>query len=120
MIRQIRGKALGDLGLVPRAVVAVPVAAIAEQLHIDLVRDGDDLDYYEGAALDLDGVTFAIMNYRGNPRDQTTVFMPLSIGKAREIANLFRRIAKELRLSNEAVVWRQENDDPAQGSERHA
>jgi hypothetical protein len=113
MIRQLPSDTFDTVELVPRAVVALPLSYFAKRFQFKIIESHDDLDHYEAAALSLNGdLQFGLKHYRGHPVNQTTVYLPMQINRALEIASWFSQIAKELELSRESIIWQQSTDDP--------
>jgi hypothetical protein len=116
MIRQLSIEALDEVLLVPRVIVAVPVSHFAKKLALGLVKDCDDLDYFEGLVLSLTSlngdIPFTLTTHRGNAKGETTISLPITFGTANAIAAVFGRIADELGIDSKLVVWRQDSDDP--------
>jgi hypothetical protein len=113
MIRQLPLDTLNDVLFVPRAIVATPVAHFAGRLGLKLVETYDDLDYFEGLVLSLNGeVPFTLTRHRGTDPDQTTVSLPVDIGAVQAFTTILNRITDELGIDAATVVWRQDRDDP--------
>jgi hypothetical protein len=112
MLRPLPKAVLSNLDWAPRAEIARAVSHIANRFHLDLIRGTDDLDDYEAAALEIDELPFVLLHYQNMPPERTQVFMPLGVGRAAEIAMRFAKFMKALDLPNEAVLWRQDADDP--------
>jgi hypothetical protein len=76
-----------------------------------LLADNDALDFFEGAAFLLDDVRFALMHHRGNPEDETTVYLTRDLGHdVEKITKSIRRILAALELPSESLVWERQND----------
>jgi hypothetical protein len=103
---------LAERDMLPQAVLRMPVSDLARQLGEPLCEGADDLDLYQGIALQLDNeAQFALKTYRGHPPDTTTVYLSSQIFGLEAITRLIARIADELHLSNSDVLW-QRKDNP--------
>lgn len=112
-IRQISPDILEEVLFVPRAVVAIPVKAFAQKLGLVLFEGEDDLDYFKGLLLLLNGdVPFTLMHHRGNDPNQTTVSLPIHIGTVRGFGRIIDSLADELEISPKMIIWQQDRDDP--------
>jgi hypothetical protein len=113
MIRQLPIDILDEVLFVPRAIVAEPIGRFARTLALKLIESEDDLDRFEGLILSLNGeVPFTLTRHRGHAPDQTTVSLPVEIGTVGGFSTLIGRIADELNIDAQAIVWQQERDDP--------
>jgi hypothetical protein len=113
MIRQIPVDVLDEVLFVPRAVVAISVSKLAQKFAFNLVEAEDDLDHFEGLILSLNGdVPFTLTHHRGNDPGQTTVSLPVYIGKLRGFEPILGRIADELNIAHDTIIWQQDRDDP--------
>jgi hypothetical protein len=114
MLRPLKFDELGKSDLIPQAIIRKPISYFAEQ-GFELVRDNDALDSFEGTAFSLDGgLRFALMHHRGNPADETTVYLTRDFGHdISKITASIRRILAALELPSESLVWERRNDpDP--------
>jgi hypothetical protein len=101
---------LRETELVPHAVVAKPVSYFERRLG-HFVQSHDDLDFYEGAAFSLDGLPFALIHYRGTPKNSVTIYLSRTIKDHAEISGTVSRISEALDLPAGAIVW-QRTDGP--------
>jgi len=113
MIRQLPLEVLDDIMFVPRIVLAMPIEAFATKFGFELGNGCDDLDYFQGIALSLNGgVPFTLTHHRGHKAGETTLSLPIQYGDAATISALFKQIANELDIDAKAVMWLQDYDDP--------
>jgi hypothetical protein len=112
MLTHLAMESLAEQDLVPHAVLRKPVSDLARQLGEPVYQGSDDLDLYEGIALQLNGdIPFALKWYHGHPADRTTIYLSAEISELNRITVLIARIADELHLSNKDFVW-QRKDNP--------
>jgi hypothetical protein len=75
MFRQVPLEDLGPVDFMPQAVVHAQVGYFSVVLGLRFDRDTDDLDDYVSAYFRLDEqFPFALVHYRGNPIDTTTIY----------------------------------------------
>jgi len=78
-----------------------------ELLGTEFYNGIDDLDYYKGRMFMLrDGTMVALVRYRGNPEDSTTVFLPHD---RPHIADAVHQILERFSLSEADIVWRDDS-----------
>jgi hypothetical protein len=112
MLKHLAMEELAERDMLPQAILRRPVADLANQLGEPLLEAFDDLDVYQGIALQLNGETqFALKHYKGHPAGTTTVYLSSQISEIETITRLVARIADELHLSGRDVLW-QRKDDP--------
>lgn len=112
MLTHLAMEELAERDMRPQAILRRPVSDLASQLREPLFEGADDLDLYQGIALQLNGETqFALKHYKGHPAGTTTVYLSSQISEIETITRLVARIADELHLSNQDVLW-QRKDDP--------
>ena len=111
MLRPLKFGELGKSDLIPQAIIRRPISFFEKQGY-GLVRDNDALDFLEGTAFSLDdSLRFALMLHRGNPADETTVYLTRDFGHdIGEITASIRRILAALELPVESLVWERQND----------
>src|SRR3954471_4286111 len=106
--------------LIPQAILAKPISYFqvvsAQRMNFSgkkvFAVDHDDLDLYEGATFQLDdGTMFAIRQYRGNPLNRSTVYLPWEIDDLNSITDIVSRVADEFYLGRADIVW-QRSDNP--------
>jgi hypothetical protein len=104
-------KMIHEYELVPQAIIAEPVDALAKRVGSKLEKGQDDLDEYQGAAAWLDGLPFAVMHYRGHPENLSTIYLPFDIREVDKITEIISRITAELKVPPSLIKW-QRKDDP--------
>ncbi len=114
--RQLSLEAIVGIELVPQAIVARPISYFEKSLGISFVKDRDDLDEFEGAALLInDKLHLALKHYPGYPADTTTIYLPYEINDLAQITEIIRLVADELHISSAWIgfplAW-QRSDDP--------
>jgi hypothetical protein len=112
MPQTIEIRELSKLDLIPQAIIKKPISYFDGRFGIRLIRDHDDLDQYEGAALSLDGeLRFALKHYRGYPPDTTTIYLSCEFSDVQEITEIVTKILRELELPSSTLSW-QRADSP--------
>ena len=96
---------------VPQAVIAETVYELAKRFGSEVEEGEDDFDKYEGAAAWLDGFAFAVMHYRGHPKNTSTIYLPFEIHDVEKITLIISRIILELKVSPDLITW-QRKDGP--------
>ena len=96
---------------VPQAIIAEPVYELAKRFGSTVENGYDDLDEYQGAAAWLDSLPFTVMQYKGHPRNTSTIYLPFDIREVDEITKIISRITSELKVPPKLVRW-QRKDDP--------
>ena len=111
MLKSLKFSELGKGGLIPQAIIRKPISYFAKQ-GFDLVHDNDALDVFEGSAFLLDGsLRFALMHHRGEPDNETTVYLTRDFGDdMSKITSSIRRILIALELPSRSLVWERQND----------
>jgi hypothetical protein len=95
---------------VPQAIIAETVDELAKRFGSGVEKGHDNLDEYQGAAAWLDELPFTVMHYRGHPKDTSTIYLPLDIVDVGNITDIVSRIASELELSSNSIIWQRKND----------
>ncbi|MGA2409261.1 MAG: hypothetical protein ABSG46_02590 [Candidatus Binataceae bacterium] len=110
MLKTLEFRELGKTDLIPQAIIRKPITYFERQAGT-LVRDCDALDFFEGAAFALeDGLPFALIHHRGNPADETTLYLTRDCGRdTGGITNSIRRILRALQLTDDSLVWERQN-----------
>ena len=97
--------------LVPHAVIKKPIKYFTEGYQVYTVCNCDDLDYYEGASLNLpDGMEYALKTYRGVPQDTTTIYLPFELRDLDQITNKIREILAIYNLTEQDLEWERRMD----------
>jgi hypothetical protein len=105
MLRQVSFDELGPVDFIPQAVVRRPVTHFSQRLGFKFEKDSDDLDDYESAFFKLDDrVPFALVHYRGNPDDTTTIYFERGTDQ-QEVPEIVRDILRDFDLSIATIVW---------------
>jgi len=104
-IRQVPFDDLGLVDFVPQAVVRSPIAYFSDHLGYTFRTECDDLDEYQGAFFTLDNeIPFALIHYRGNPDDRTTIYMNRTLS-GESAVRIIRRIVSDFDLPDAATEW---------------
>lgn len=112
MLRPIEIKELGNIELIPQAIIKKPISYFDGRFGIHVVSDHDDLDAYQGAALSLNGeLPFALKHYSGFPPDTTTIYLSGEFRDVQQITGIIAKILSELGLPSSAIFW-QRADNP--------
>ena len=102
---------LDKIDFVPQAIIGADIFELAKRLHVDLKKGHDDLDEYYGNAFKLPDVPpFALMRYRGHPKDKTTLYLPGAYRDIKEITLYIDKITNALSVQDR-LEW-QRADDP--------
>jgi len=111
MLKALEFSKLGKIDLIPQAIIRKPIAYFEREAG-RLVSDFDELDFFEGAAFALeDGLPFALIHHRGNPVDETTLYLTRDFGHdVGEITISIRRILRALKLTDDLLVWERQHD----------
>jgi len=96
--------------LLPQAVIARSPSYLADMLHLQIAEGADDLDYYEGLNLILDGIPVAVRHYRGHPSNTSTIYIPAIFKDVSEITKLISMILLKLQIGREEVIWQRADD----------
>lgn len=111
MIEEIPQSSFANLELIPQAILDAPLSFFAKRWNIKFTQGTDELDSFQGAALRLDGIPFALRHYRGYPEDTTTLYLPREVSDLSKITAVIAAIVDALELSASAIRW-QRADDP--------
>jgi len=105
MIRQVSLSDLGPVDFVPQAVVRSPVSYFSNRLGYKFEKEIDDLDEVESAFFEMDdGIPFALIHYRGNPADTTTIYFERKT-PAIDVLKLVNGIITIFDLPPVSIVW---------------
>jgi hypothetical protein len=105
MTSQVPFDALGPVDFIPQAVVRQSVDYFTRRLGYKFESDTDDLDEYESAFFKLsNGTPFALVHYRGNPEDTTTIYFSRET-KGDEIPSVVEAILRDFDLSSVLITW---------------
>jgi hypothetical protein len=102
---------VAGIDFVPQAILKTPVSYLATALHVRFAREHDDLDEYDGAAFNLNGLLFALRRYKGHPNDTVTIYLPSNFESVEEITKVLSLIIDELPVSRSDLFW-QRSDSP--------
>jgi hypothetical protein len=109
MFRQIPVKALGRVDLVEQAVLEIPVSYFAGEKGVTFQSECDDLDWYEGAFFTLEErIPFALIHYRGNPENHTSVYLDRQVRGA-ALRRTLEDILSGFGLPQSSLTWVKEN-----------
>lgn len=99
-----------EVELVPQAVIRRPIG-FARALGFEPVEGEDDFDRYQGLALELDGLAFALKHYAGHPDGTTTLYLPRTVHDLEEISGCVAAVLEALRVPRTDIDW-QRADGP--------
>ncbi|MBL6080760.1 hypothetical protein JMJ56_22345 [Belnapia sp. T18] len=107
MIRQVDlAEVFTGAEFVPQAVINRTLEYFEHELGIRFGEDADDLDTYKVAGLKVDGrVPLALIQYRGHPADEVTLYMAHDPERFSEAADFLPAILEELHLPRASVTW---------------
>jgi hypothetical protein len=103
-------KLIKQIDLVPQAIIRGSIFDLAKRLDFEPIKGHDDLDEFYGVAFLMDDVwPFALMQYRGHPKDKSTIYLPYEINSVEGISKVLNRIISEFELSDR-LVWQRSDD----------
>jgi hypothetical protein len=109
MLIQVPLVELSRVDLVEQAVLEIPVSYFAEEKGITFESDCDDLDWYDGAFFTLkEGIPFALIHYRGNPENHTSIYLDRQLRGA-QLRRTLKDILRSFDLPQSSLSWVQEN-----------
>ena len=112
MLEAIPLERLPNVELIPQAIINVGVARVLKTRQIRVEIGHDDFDAYEGHGFLLDhAIPFALMHYKGHPKNTTTIYLSMELSGLENITRTVRRILREFRLHESDLYW-QRRDDP--------
>ena len=102
-----------EMDLIPHAVLSVPIEHFAKLMQTELEGGEDDLDKYVGLGAEAEVGRFAIMHYRGYPKDTSTIYLPRSFpDDIDRITEAVHSILRQFKLPRKVISW-ERKDDPA-------
>lgn len=105
-------KLIREYDFVPQAIILEPVFEVAKRFGSDVEEGEDDLDQYLGAAALLDEHwPFAVMHYRGHPKDTTTLYLPFKVRNIDDVTKIISMIVDALKIPETSIRW-QRKDNP--------
>jgi hypothetical protein len=106
---------------VPQATIAHSIFDIAKQMHVKPEKGHDDLDEFYGCAFVLNEFApFALMHYRGHPKDTTTIYLPYEFDSIHYITKLVGEIILELKIAPKEIIWQRSEKDLPQSQTPNA
>jgi hypothetical protein len=98
---------------IPHAILNVPIWHFAQLTETKPEPGVDDLDQYEGFGAEDENIgRFAIMHYRGYPKDTSTIYLPRQFpDDIDKITQAIDWIVKQFGLPHDVIRW-QRKDDP--------
>ncbi|MBV1797149.1 hypothetical protein [Siccirubricoccus sp. G192] len=97
---------LQEREFIPQAILLRPISDFARRLDIQATEGDDDLDYYQGVGLLLEGtIPVAIICYRGHPPNTSTVYLPFEMRDPKLISAIIGMITNAFDIPAEAVSW---------------
>ena|SRR5258708_16591511 len=103
-------KLIREYEFVPQAIIEEPVLELARRFGSEVEKGHDDFDEYLGAAAWLDGTPFAVMHYKGHPKNTSTIYLPFEINDVNDITEIVSRIASELKLAEKSISWQRKDN----------
>jgi hypothetical protein len=98
------------IDFVPQAIIGRDIFELAKRFDFEPIKGHDNLDEFYGAAFVLDELPpFALMQYRGHPKDTSTIYLPYEVDSIEYISKVLDRIISELKLSDK-LVWQRSDD----------
>ena len=101
---------MGMSDLVPQAIIRKPVSHFVKKFGYAPSEGKDDLDHFEGVALTLNGVRFAIIHYAGFPKNVSSIYLEHELREIGDIKKILAMIATDLRLKEDTFEWRRQDD----------
>jgi hypothetical protein len=111
MLKPVPSSLVAGHEFIPQAIIDRPLSYFVERFNLPITKGEDDLDTFESAALEVNGLVFELKRYAGYPENSTTIYLPYHINKIEEISQLVGVIAGELNVPNQWIVW-QRRDNP--------
>lgn len=107
MIRQVDlAEVFTGAEFVPQAVINRTLEYFERELGVRFEEDADDLDTYKVAGLRMDDrVPVALIQYKGHPADEVTLYMAHDPERLSEVADFLPILLEELHLPRAAVTW---------------
>jgi hypothetical protein len=102
------------MDFIPHAVLSVPISYLAKLMDTQTERGEDDLDQYIGLGAQSEEFgPFAIMHYRGYPKDTSTIYLPREFpDDVEKVTQAVHWIVRQLNLKPQVVSWeRKDNPD---------
>jgi len=110
MFRQVSLDELGRADLVEQAVLEIPISYFSEKKGVAFESNCDDLDWYEGAFFLLEErILFALIHYRGNSKNHTSVYLDRRLRGA-ELRRALDDILTGFELPKSSLTWVHEGD----------
>lgn len=110
VLREIPYEEFAELNPIPQAVLDRHVRFL-EQHGIAIIHGTDDLDEFEGAALAIGNVEFALLHYAGYPKNTTTLYLPRRYEDVSEITEITLFVLEQFNLPAAIIAW-QRADEP--------
>jgi hypothetical protein len=98
--------------LVPQAILLRSIWEIAKKLDFKVEKGQDDFDSYEGFGAyygDLN-LIFAVMHYRGYPKETSTIYLPRDVKQVEKITETIHLLVKEMYVSENEIEWERAHD----------
>lgn len=100
--------------LIPQAVMNVALEKLIGGKDSYIFSGVDEFDEFKGAAFCFTkkpDVRFALLRYKGHPRNTSTVYLPRDIHDVSAITKLVAQIIAEFGIAAQTLAW-QRSDDP--------
>ena len=100
------------IDFVPQAIIAHSIFDLAKHMQVKPEKGHDDLDEFYGFAFVLNEVApFALMHYRGHPKDTTTIYLPFEFDTLHRINKIVSEIVSELKIPPQEITWQRSEKD---------
>jgi hypothetical protein len=110
-LKNLRMSDVESVGLLPQAVIGYSVDKLSNHLGVEFTHGHDAFDEYIGAAFALNNdLPFAVMRYKGHPKNTVTLYLPHQISDISKITSLISDIVSEMDISRELLIWQRAND----------
>jgi hypothetical protein len=105
MVKQVSFNDLGSVDFIPQVIVRRPVTYFSDRLGFKFEQATDDFDDYESAFFMFDDrLPFALVHYKGNPEDTTTIYFGREV-KREEVVAVALSILREFDLLATSLIW---------------
>ena len=106
MIVRLDPEDLGDVALVPQAIIQRSVEFFARECGLRFDRDKDDLDDFSCVYFDVNGEKAGLIHYDGEADDHVTVFLKPCVTR-KCFDKTVNQLLKHYHLKADAVSWKE-------------
>ena len=103
-IRPIEWRVFAGKDFVPQAVLARPPSYFERRCGLTFTEDLDDLNYSNGAAFEFGEDVFALIQYRGTPVGETTLYILCDPRDVPVVRATLKEIVHQLGLDEEQIL----------------